>query len=390
MPETVQKSGGSSRQSRNYSLDLLRIISMFMIVCLHSNSHGGLMEIPETGFDAYRIFSWCIQAMSVVSVDVFVLISGYFLCQQSFRLSRVFRLMLQTWFYSWIICLIFIVLKRLPAVSSTTISSVFAISFRWYWFISAYIGMSLLSPILNHVLDTCSRVQHLIAAVVMVLLFSTWCDVIPQADPFAVSSGSSLTWFITLYVVAAYIRRYVDLGKVKHTFKVFLGLSALLVAIMLVFYFLSRKISLFASYAMHNYYFRFNSGIVLASAIALFLTFLKHQLYSGILVRLVKFASPLTLGVYLIHDNPLMRDVIWKQLFPLNSMARDMLWIPKTVGSVVTVFVACIMIDFIRAKLFSLIESTSFYKKGMNAIDRIVPRMCDIIEKYGTNAERND
>ena len=78
-------------KERNYALDLLRILSMLMIVFLHSNSHGGMFYSPETGLDGYVIGSWVVEVLCIVSVNVFVLISGYFLCEQSFRLSRVVR-----------------------------------------------------------------------------------------------------------------------------------------------------------------------------------------------------------------------------------------------------------------------------------------------------------
>jgi len=45
----------SQARKRNDGLDLLRILSMLMSVCLHSNSHGGLTVIPETGMDANSI-----------------------------------------------------------------------------------------------------------------------------------------------------------------------------------------------------------------------------------------------------------------------------------------------------------------------------------------------
>lgn len=35
----------SKRFSRNYSLDLLRIIAMFLIVLIHSISHNGILDI---------------------------------------------------------------------------------------------------------------------------------------------------------------------------------------------------------------------------------------------------------------------------------------------------------------------------------------------------------
>ena len=193
-----------------------------------------------------------------------------------------------------------------------------------------------------------------------------------------------------MYVIAAYIRRYVDLNKVKHMEKAYVGLSALLMVTMVIFYFLSKKITLFASFNMHNYYFRNNSLIVLASSIALLLSFLKLKLKSSILIKFVKFVSPLTLGVYLIHDNPLIREVLWKQLFPLRAFERDILLLPKVLGVVVAVFVSGVLIDYIRAKLFSIFETAGWYKRLMNMMDGVIPQITKKLDVYDEKTADSD
>ena len=85
---------------RDTSLDLLRIISMIMVVCLHTVGWGGLVEgalIPGTG-------NWylgnAMQALSLQAVNCFVLISGYFLCTSQFRLGKLVSTWVQAVFYS--------------------------------------------------------------------------------------------------------------------------------------------------------------------------------------------------------------------------------------------------------------------------------------------------
>ena len=65
---------------RDASLDLLRIISMMMVVCLHTVGWGGLVDgalIPGT---ANWYLGNAMQALSLQAVNCFVLISGYFFC----------------------------------------------------------------------------------------------------------------------------------------------------------------------------------------------------------------------------------------------------------------------------------------------------------------------
>lgn len=76
-------------KERNRNLDLLRIVSMFMVVLLHSFNHGGLLQdiAPAYGtpnlYLVQAIFSFCL-----VAVNCFVLISGYFLCASDFKLKK--------------------------------------------------------------------------------------------------------------------------------------------------------------------------------------------------------------------------------------------------------------------------------------------------------------
>ena len=48
------------RQTRNYGIDALRILSMLMIVILHVLKHGGVLDSTETFSVEYRT-AWFIQ-----------------------------------------------------------------------------------------------------------------------------------------------------------------------------------------------------------------------------------------------------------------------------------------------------------------------------------------
>jgi surface polysaccharide O-acyltransferase-like enzyme len=70
--------------NRNFGLELLRIISMLMIVTLHYLGHGNVLETVDIFSFNYYI-AWFIQSLSYVSVNIFVLISGYFLVDKEFK-----------------------------------------------------------------------------------------------------------------------------------------------------------------------------------------------------------------------------------------------------------------------------------------------------------------
>ena len=68
---------------RNYSIDLLRIISMIMVVVLHIDLFGHINRLSRTTSDFS--FSYTVnlyQQLCIVAVNVFVIISAWFLCDR--------------------------------------------------------------------------------------------------------------------------------------------------------------------------------------------------------------------------------------------------------------------------------------------------------------------
>ena len=73
------------------NIELLRIISMLMVILSHYYCHG---NFPEDSFlSANKIVMQLLSCGGKIAVDIFVIISGYFLVTQKFswlKLSKVF------------------------------------------------------------------------------------------------------------------------------------------------------------------------------------------------------------------------------------------------------------------------------------------------------------
>ena len=72
-------------KTRESNIELLRIISMIMVVVLHFFYHGEILRWTTVESSGYLTY-WSVEALAFVAVNVFVLISGYFLCLSRFRL----------------------------------------------------------------------------------------------------------------------------------------------------------------------------------------------------------------------------------------------------------------------------------------------------------------
>ena len=108
-------------KKREVKFELLRILCMYMIVIGHCLFHGRVTA--KLGYGTINYFlDYLVQAFSVVHVNTFVIIGGYFAIDKVFQASRLGKLWKQVAFYSILICLLNAVtigVTRTDAVSYT-------------------------------------------------------------------------------------------------------------------------------------------------------------------------------------------------------------------------------------------------------------------------------
>lgn len=98
-------------KKRNSNIEFLRIIAMLMVVTLHMLNFGGLLEKSNTttlkGF-----LIWFLESLCFVAVDCYVLIGSYFLSDSKFKIKRIIKLWVQTFFYSILMYVFFAFIIR--------------------------------------------------------------------------------------------------------------------------------------------------------------------------------------------------------------------------------------------------------------------------------------
>jgi len=356
-----------------------------MIVMLHSGSHGKTLFITE-GINPYSIWFHFVEALSICSVDLFVLISGYFLCTQKFKLSRIIKIAFAVFFYSVAWYLISTYVFHEPLAKKELLRAVLPISYNQYWFISAYIGMYLLSPVLNVLIRYLNQKQHIGTILLLVAMFSLWPDVLPFSSPLGISAkGYTVAWFAVLYIIAAYFQKYPVKMKPSKAFRNYI-LSALVLLSIWIFTAIATKADSFEN-ELHGqltfYYYRYNSFVVLTTAVFLWILFLNIKVENKFSQKIISFVAPLTMGVYLIHDNEKARDFVWQGLRTMEpSIAAPII----AIGYVMMVFVICLVIDEVRQLLFSIINKRDWYKTIMKRVDEWPSKSnCIIYAKTTTN-----
>lgn len=197
----------SDHSSRHAGFELLRILSMMMIVLMHGIGHGGLGTNAAPGTFPYFIY-WLLFMLGRVSTNCFVMLTGYFMWQSKTKVSRLFRIEMQVLFYSLLTFVIGLFVNSVSLSAGTLLRAVFPTTSCVYWFCSCYFILYLAIPLLNKIIASLTRAQHRFMLIVLFLLFSLWPTVCFWSDMSRVENGYSYVWFFVLYFTAAYLSIY--------------------------------------------------------------------------------------------------------------------------------------------------------------------------------------
>ena len=341
----MQKSGEIIKQERNSSIELLRILIMLMIVGCHFATHGGFSFDNHT-ISIPRLWWYMLEMGGNLGVDVFIIISGYFLIENrnlGFNFKKIFKLYGQLFFYSIVLFIFSFAIGRGTLAPSTIIKTLLPVSFSQWWFASTYFVMFLLHPYLNRLLLSLDKRQY---QTFIVFLFIIW-SIIPTLTTSAFQSNA-LIEFLMYYSIAGYIKIY-GLNpslKSRHWFILWLSFSLLAYISCAVFIILGTRYEVFATYSLH--FFDRQSVLTIFMAICFFMAFATWKIKYN---RLINTISSATFGVYLLHDSIVLRPYLWKEVFKNASYQNTPLLIPYSIIVVLVVYIACTIIDLGRKHL---------------------------------------
>lgn len=340
-----------NKETRNTSIDLLKIVAMAMVVILHATGYGINGAILEP-FSSALILINVLSAFSLVAVNCFVLICGYFCCMQKARYYKIWELWIQVASYS---VGVYLVLCMIPVFEvqfsiKQFIRQVLPLMTNQYWFFTCYVLLMIIAPALNRLINSMDEKDHRNMLLVAILVFSVVPSINIFEDPFGTKSGYSLIWFAILYLIAAYIRRY-NIPDMKYMW-IYTGLCLALFGIKCISTCLSEKMELFGW--ISNPMFQYNSILVLGASIAMFCAAVKSKV--SFLERVGYFisrVSSLTFGVYLLHEHPVFRGILWKKIFHLDRVVDNAgAFLLELIICVVMIFAAGIAVEWLRRLVF--------------------------------------
>lgn len=365
---TSVKNQNSKVKMRNSNFELMRIVSMFFIVIYHIIIHGKILENSHgtTHFVLYIILAICI-----VHVNSFILVTGYFQCKSKLKLTKVIQLNNSIWFYTVSIVLFFIIVKGNTFNSIELLKTFLPISYNDYWFLTNYLILYLISPILNTVINNIDE-KKFKRIIVLLLFIDSILPTLTNSSFFNVTLGYSLYHFIFLYFVGAFLRNYPieDRYIFKKTSKKALQLISLFIFFLMAFINIINQSASKELLNMHpiiaevgiifsNSFIAYNNPLVIIQTIAFFIFFSTLNLKN----TFINYISTGTIGIYLIHDNNNIRNVLYKFL-GFNRNNYSVMILVNILGCAILIFISCLIIELIRKFIFKLIYNTKIAKKN--------------------------
>lgn len=192
---------------RASNIELLRIISMILIIMHHFSVHGCFPFTPDLTFN--KVFLQVFGLGGKAGVVVFVMITGYFMISSSFKLHKFAKLVGQIWFYSIAMLGVAMGLGLDTVTSRNMMLALLPIGVM-SWFAQNFLVLYLLTPIINRVLHWLQHkyyVMLLVGSTVIWFLIPTALNLWPNV-PHTTFGFKHIFSFIVFYSMGAYIKLY--------------------------------------------------------------------------------------------------------------------------------------------------------------------------------------
>lgn len=337
-------------KKRESNFEVLRILSMFLIVLSHFAVHG-TYQVPNYPTTMGLIVD-LLSFGGKLGSNLFVVIGAYFLVGKSFELRRVSQLVVETWVYSLVILGVFTLIPGYEITSRRFFQSILPFP-DTYWFVTSYIFLLCVSGILNYLILNLSQKSY---QYLLVFLGICW-SVLPTMQQSTIGLDNN-TWFIFLYLCVGYIKLYVPRNYTHHRFWV----KSAIVSIVLTWlwivlhYVLGNHVASY--YQAATVQIAYYGVLTVTTTLCLFMVgYTYKSYYSEVINKIARYMF----GVYLIHEHPIMRDVIWGMVNNKQYTSHLMMGIMGILVSVV-IFLGMIFLAAISDYLLkSIIQKTSEY-----------------------------
>lgn len=335
---------------RKSNIELFRIILMFMIVAHHCVIHSSIytQSLPSNSIEAFVLA--VLGCGGKIAINGFLLITGYFMCFSNISLRKFLKLFLEIEFYKISLYLL---------VVTTGLESFSVKEFFFSFlpvrnivdnYVSCYLVLFLTIPYINVLISNISQKQHCYLLLLVFFIYS-----VLGSSPWSIVYMNYYSWFIVMYLMGAYIRKYPFNLNLKYYGLLFiLSISLTIVSIYLCKSFIGKP-----------YYFVVDCNKILAliTSVFAFLFFVNINVPNS---KIINICASTTFGIFLIHDNRIsIKQYLWGSEYCSNDISFTL--VSHALLSIIFVFFACSVIDYLRIillekPLFKYLDTRELFK----------------------------
>lgn len=327
-----------SPSERNSSIELFRILSIFLVLVVHWNGwfSGGIPEINHISeFDAITAGQSIIESFSCICVNCFILISGYFGLKLKWKaIIKISILLLSVYVPFYLISSVY-----LNNFSIYACIRCFLIFSNTNYFVISYLLLLFFSPIFNSFIKK-NKHKYVLLWTVGLVFIETYMDFIMEVPQYGFNKGYSSLHFIVIYMIGQCLSLYKDFIVQQKAIYWICGYLCASVFVFFLYIFVGNKS------------FSYSNPLVVISSICLFLPFT----YSHFTNRLINRIASSSLAVFIIHcQAPLSNKLFELDQYLLNSQPYG-IYLIISLFIIIIIFIACVIYDNVRVLITDPIE----------------------------------
>lgn len=340
-------------KERDSNIELLRILATLFILILHCNGWflrewGGITSW-NTGNSIVAACRILVQNITVLGVDAFILISGFYGIRPKLKsIVNLFTLL----FFFYVGCYLWDCGIGHETFSYVGLLGNMKAFSRTNWFISGYLFLMLLAPMINAFVDAVN-LKSLGLYILLYCAITLYLGYYQGNEYWYYNEAYSVTMMVGVYLVGRYLHRVLDrIEQIKywHIAIAFVGV----IGIMSIIRILSSN---------EESWLHYGSPITISAAVLLFLLFYRMPKFQS---KFVNWVAASCLASFILHTcDPVFswfvrKDVMYftNDIYPIYCLK---------IGAVIAgVFAAAIVLDKIRLFIFSPLIKWSGKIKQLN------------------------
>ena len=356
------------KKERQSGLELLKILAIILIIISHTintigtntniyaNTSKAFFNINLTSNNLEVIFLMIIKYFANAGNFIFMICTAWFLLDSyKTKKNKVLNLILDVFFIS-ILFLVILSASGINIEKKLILKSIFPTIFANNWYITCYILIYMIHPLLNIIIEKIEKRKLLLLNIMLLFIYFGLCW-IQQGILFS----TNLIIFVAVYFFTAYIKKYmINFTKnIKQNRLIIIVTSILIIILALIINTLGNNIEFLHSKAL--ILCNMSNPLVLLLSFSLFNIFKEMKFIN----KPTNYISSLSMLIYVIHENLLVRTyirpLIYVEIF--NKFGHNML-VLQVLCLVILIFVTSIIASIL-------------YKE---TIQKITKKMSDILE----------